>query len=762
MTSIETVTVYDQTGSKSISSSNWDSVTRLNLVRGDGDLTVTLGANVATVGLTDIVTSTAGLIIAADSTATSLTLETSKITDGGNTTDITVTGAALTTVTVNALTSTVTDLINLAGATSITLNATGKVTTTIATSGTATLTVTGAGAVDLGVLDADIDTVTATANTGGFTADLSSNTDTVINGSAGNDVITASTEDSLTTTMKLAVNAGEGTSDKLIVLAAADISSVADGAHYTGFEVLSVVDDIAVSNIAGITSVEVGTSTSKSITGLNATQAANIKAIGDLTTDTFALTTATGTTDVLSLTMGTGLTTAAATDIVTGVTVTGFETINIKENGGPTATAGADRTSVIAAFSTPTTLSAVNLTGRAVNISNVATTIAVAINGSALTGDGDTVSTGLTVAGSAVAGSTITGSAVRDDFTIGAEGSTYNGGAGDDKFTTTSTILLADGTTDATIVGGLGTDTLAISAASSLTDINFTNVSGMEKLVLIGGAANESVTGLAGSAKAAFADGITVTTASTLSDGQTFTWTSGIYDKAVNLTLVSSGDGATTADNIAITTGTANDTINVTAGSWVGAAATAGVYSISTGAGDDTIKITSGAILADGAISVTGGTGADKITATTSHAVTTGLGVVYNIASGDSTTTAYDVITGFDIGTGTTLSDSLNLDSTTVVSNTAATDGTNSGIILSHAITSGIITFDDNNTFTTAVVVNATNLSDVLAYLAANTSTNDTVAFTYDSDASGTADATFVYQNLASDVRIPPVVRVLQ
>ena len=32
------------------------------------------------------------------------------------------------------------------------------------------------------------------------------------------------------------------------------------------------------------------------------------------------------------------------------MTVTGFETLNIAENGGPTATAGANRTTTIAAF----------------------------------------------------------------------------------------------------------------------------------------------------------------------------------------------------------------------------------------------------------------------------------------------------------------------------------------------------------------------------------------------------------------------------
>jgi hypothetical protein len=43
-------------------------------------------------------------------------------------------------------------------------------------------------------------------------------------------------------------------------------------------------------------------------------------------------------------------------------------------------------------------------------------------------------------------------------------------------------------------------------------------------------------------------------------------------------------------------------------------------------------------------------------------------------------------------------------------------------------------------------------LSDTLAYLAANiTTANDTVAFAYDSDSNGTADATMVFQQGVSD-----------
>jgi hypothetical protein len=762
LTSIEVANIYDQNATLTLTSNSWDSVTTVNEIRGDGSI-LNLGDKVTTVGLTDLVVAgiagtTNDTVVAFDAALTSATLNLSGITAAGAAADenIALTGAALTTLTVNVTSDSTFDVLDAAAATSITLNATGALTTTVATTGTATLTITGAGAVDVGALDADINTVTATANTGGLTAAIGANVDTVLTGSAGNDTITAGTTDALVTADALAVNAGDGTGDILIVVEAADISSTADGARYTNFETLRVSASQAVSQVAGITALQLTGANTQTYSGLNATNAGNVQVRGNETSATFSLTTATGTTDALTLKMGTGTAATAATSLVTGVTVTGFETLNIQENGGATATSGANRTATIAAF-TGATLNDINLTGRAVTLSNIATTVAVDIDGSALTGNGATISVGLTLAGSAVAGSSIHGSSVRDAYTIGAQGSTYDGGAGNDTFTTSSAILLADGVADGTIVGGLGTDTIILNAASTLTDLSFTNVTGVEALTLLGGAVNESVTGLAGSAKTAFADGITVTTATTLANDQTFTWASGIYDKAVTLTLVSDGVGNTTGDNISITTGSAADTISVTAGSWIGHATTGGVYAISTGAGADSITITSGTVLATGSISVTGGTGADTISATTLRADEDGDvagAVIYNIASGDSTTTAYDVITGFDIGTAAKVSDSLNLDSTTVVANTAATDGTNSGTILSHSITSGIITFDDNNTFTTAVVVNATNLADVLAYLAANTSTNDTVAFTYDSDASGTADATFVYQNLASDVLV--------
>ncbi len=75
------------------------------------------------------------------------------------------------------------------------------------------------------------------------------------------------------------------------------------------------------------------------------------------------------------------------------------------------------------------------------------------------------------------------------------------------------------------------------------------------------------------------------------------------------------------------------------------------------------------------------------------------------------------------------------------------------GIIKSHSVTSGIVSFDDVADYSTALVINASNLADVVGYLKANVAANGTVGFAYDSDASGTADAMMVFhQGSASNV----------
>ncbi len=754
LTSIEVANIYDQNAALNLSANAWDSVTTVNLHRGDGDLTLTLGDKVTTVGLNDIAASV-GVIVAADAALTSLTLNLSGIGDGDAASDITVTGAALTSATVNVATDSVTDLLDLAAATTINVAATGALTTVLATTGTAALTISGAGAVNLGTLDTDINTVTATSNTGGLTATIGAAVvDTVLTGSAGNDVITASGADTIATADTLAVNAGAGNADILILGDAADVNTAADAARYTNFEILRVAATQNVSLVSGITQLQVGGGNGQTYSGLNATNAGNVQVRADETSATFALTTATGTSDALTVKLGTGLTNTAATNLATGVTVTGFETLNIQENGGATATAGANRTATVAAF-TGATLNDINLTGRAVILSNIATTVAVDINGSALTGDGDTTSLGLTASGSAVAGSVITGSSVRDVFTIGAAGSTYNGGAGNDGFSTTVTLISNDGETDTTLVGGLGNDTLTLTntTGQTLTDANFINISGFEALTLANTGAGDTSITTGGSFNAAFANGVTITSG-VIATTQDIAIAGGLSSVAMTVNIAATSQIGLATETNSITTGSAADSVTYTDTDWVGVAGAAqGTLVINTRAGNDTISVSVGTLLSNGtttgqAISITGGAGKDTITKVGTNSAFVTSATHFGMAAGDSSTTAWDEITGFDVA-NTTLSDVLNFDGTAAVSAFTAT--VDFGTIKSHSITNGFATFDDVADHAVALVINSSNLADVVGYLAENTATDGTVAFAYDSDASGTADAVMVFHNGTTD-----------
>lgn len=725
------LTELNATGTGAVTVTGLNSGAAYGLV---GDGAVTLGAQSATYGST---ATTATLNIRGGVGPTGTTAPTVAI-GGAATTSAVInsTGATNTIGTLNLDANTGGTVV-----TSATVNATTKLTTGAWTAAALkTLTITGAGAVDTSTtaLASTVTTVDASANSGGVTVALGSSTTQKVTGGSGNDVITAG---SVLTTGS--VDAGAGSADVLdLGTNVSYVNTAALAAKYTNFEILRVNGTYDMSLLPSFTGVQLSGATN-SVTNLTATQAANVTARADIGATTIALANSAGTSDALTLTLGKGTTTSAAAN--TGVlTITGFETLNMVENGGPTATAGTNRTSTITGAIVDANLTAINLTGRAFNFSDIATTKAVTIDGTALTGDGATTSTGLTVAGSAKAGSTIKGSAVHDDFTVGAEGSTYDAGAGNDTVTISNTVLLPDGTTDATLIGGAGTDTLTITNAMTLTDVYFTNVSGFEKLTTALTSA-VSVTGLAAAAKAAFADGITMTSG-TLADDATYTWGSGLYDKSVTLTLTSSGVGNTTADNIDITTGSGADTITVTAASWVGHATTNGAITVTTGAGADTITVSTGTFLANAnqsAVVINAGTGADNITVTHTNSATASAtaGVKFTIAAGDSTTTAYDSITGFKMsdigGTGGKASDGLDFATVgiTAYAATAPTGYAASELTVAVNGTTGAVTFAGT---AAAGLTFDQKVSAIQAVVTTNS--GDSAFFTYGSD-------TYVFNN---------------
>ena len=130
----------------------------------------------------------------------------------------------------------------------------------------------------------------------------------------------------------------------------------------------------------------------------------------------------------------------------------------------------------------------------------------------------------------------------------------------------------------------------------------------------------------------------------------------------------------------------------------------------------------------DGADILIGGLGKDSFNLTETTAATD----TVRIASGDSLITSYDVAQGFKLGTSTvnnTGVDKLDLASTTIAANATAVNGTDSGAIMSHHISNGIISFDDINAYNAPLTITATNLADVFGYLQANISAKNTVAF---------------------------------
>ncbi|MDP2240501.1 MAG: Ig-like domain-containing protein, partial [Burkholderiales bacterium] len=160
-----------------------------------------------------------------------------------------------------------------------------------------------------------------------------------------------------------------------------------------------------------------------------------------------------------------------------------------------------------------------------------------------------------------------------------------------------------------------------------------------------------------------------------------------------------------------------------------------------------------------GADILTGGFGGDTLTLTEVRSGTP-LSDIIKIGLGESTASAMDVIrgsstdlinTGFDMTSGTVANhDKLDLPSNVIAGDVTNANGTDVNALATHSITSGIITFQDAGN--TPILINPGNLTDALAYLAANITTpGTTVAFKVDTDNSGTivdsVDALYVFQD---------------
>jgi Ca2+-binding RTX toxin-like protein len=109
------------------------------------------------------------------------------------------------------------------------------------------------------------------------------------------------------------------------------------------------------------------------------------------------------------------------------------------------------------------------------------------------------------------------------------------------------------------------------------------------------------------------------------------------------------------------------------------------------------------------------------------------------VAAGDSLTTSFDVVNSFALGgANSTLVDNINVDSTAIAVNVSLNNGTDAGAILTNSVANGIITFQGAG----GVAINTANLvlSDAIAYVQANITNLETVAFLQGAD-------TYVFQD---------------
>lgn len=175
-------------------------------------------------------------------------------------------------------------------------------------------------------------------------------------------------------------------------------------------------------------------------------------------------------------------------------------------------------------------------------------------------------------------------------------------------------------------------------------------------------------------------------------------------------------------------------------------------YTFNGGAGNDAF------VGSEKADQINGGTGADKIVLQQTKTIDN-LRDVIVVNDGDSLASGWDQVVGYDFISGAPTVDVLDLVTNLVAADTVATNGTNVGDVKSHAISDGVVTFDNEDIYTAPVVVGTgidqLKLTDALAYLAtALNGTSATVAFAYDRDGDGAKDDTFVYQDGAADTVI--------
>ena len=340
------------------------------------------------------------------------------------------------------------------------------------------ITVTGAGKVKLNNVQASVETVNATDNTGGVAVDLSTATKAAFAGGAGADELTiaASTvahdlgagDDTLNYTAGLGVGGsvagGEGTDT--ISLQNAQLGGLktdfANG-NITGFEALTVTDQLAnnidMKDYAGIDHLTLaGIADSKIVDNMQSgsTLELTTSASGNFTVNVADA--AAGKADVLNI----ALADDAAVDGKT-ITVADVETINVVA----TDTDGDSTDAVITHTLTLTANKATTVTVSGDAKLDLSLTDSLAVN--SINASENTGGLNVNLDTAKLSGITVTGSSAADTITLGFN-NTVNGMGGDDTFTVTKAAEGKVNTSYSTIQGFAAGDKLVITDATKVVN----------------------------------------------------------------------------------------------------------------------------------------------------------------------------------------------------------------------------------------------------------------------------------------------------
>lgn len=175
-------------------------------------------------------------------------------------------------------------------------------------------------------------------------------------------------------------------------------------------------------------------------------------------------------------------------------------------------------------------------------------------------------------------------------------------------------------------------------------------------------------------------------------------------------------------------------------------------YDVSTGAGNDAIVI---AQTNTAAHVITGGTGADRVILSVAALATD----TVVIAEGDSTASAWDVVTNFQVGTDDIDLASFTTGSVANLTSTVFADLAVDADALAETVNVNAVTGAVTIALSgggNAVIGKDVSVASVLSYLASNSTTvNDVFSFQYDSNGNGVTDAAdnvVVFQNLGTDL----------